>query len=155
MRWSSALASAPTTSPPPPIPITSGRRAARRSASASVAIGRSQADRGVDLVVVAHDPAVAAVAQDALEDRLSGRAELDLDVELLGILAGQQLLLQRLPVGGVVDVVGDVALGGAKRPLAVTVGGFRAGMAQAGAHAPRGHAAVRVHLGLSHRRGAP
>ncbi len=35
-RQASAVASAPTTSPPPPIPSTSGRREPERSASASI-----------------------------------------------------------------------------------------------------------------------
>src|SRR5437660_8704463 len=109
----SAVASAPTTSPPPPIPITSGRREARSSASASAAIGFPQTDGCMQLIVIAHDPAVTAVGDHAFGAGLRRRAVLDLDVEALGILPGQQLLLQRLPVGGVVDVIGDVALGGA------------------------------------------
>ena len=52
-------------------------------------------------------------------------------------LAGEQFLLKRLPVRGVVDVVGDVALRGAERP-APLLGGVRTRWRVA---QPRGHAA--------------
>ena len=109
----------------------------------------------MQLVVIAHDPPVAAVADHALGAGLGGRAVLDLHVEVLGIAARQQFLLQRLPIGGVVDVIGDVALGGAERPRRAAVDGLRGGMAQPGADAARRHPAVGGHLGLGQRRRAP
>src|SRR5438270_7913831 len=106
MRIDSALASAPTTSPPPPMPITSGRRAARRIASASLDTARGDSDRGVQLIVLAQYPPPLVLTHDPLGPRLRGGPVLDLGIDLLGIGAGQQLLLQRLPVRGVVDMAG-------------------------------------------------
>src|ERR1700722_10494367 len=157
MRSSSALARAPTTSPPPPTPITRGRREPRRIASASPAIGAPDRDRGVELAVLADDPTPVSVSQDPLVPRLRGRAVFELDVDPLGVGTGEQLLLQRLPVGGVVDVVGDVALGGPEGPADGAVGGFlRDRMAQPGADAPGERvAAVDGDLALRQRHRAP
>src|SRR5205823_4952994 len=78
----------------------------------------SYRQRCVRLAAVgADDPAARAVAQHQLVTRLRGGPVLDLDVELVWLLlAGQQLLFERLPEGGVIDVVGEVALGRPEAP---------------------------------------
>src|ERR1700729_4088325 len=110
MRCSSALGRAPPTSPPPPIPITSGRRAARRIASASATEPVPYHDRGVQLSLGVDDPASIAGTDTPLGPGVGGGAVSELGVEPLGIRPGEQLFFERPPVGGVVDVVGDVAL---------------------------------------------
>src|SRR5689334_6882883 len=120
------------------MPITSGRRAVRRIASASVAdrpcvgsgtlspssgaILARDGDRGVKLTVLTQYPAPLAVPHDLLGSRLGRCAVLELDIDVVGIRTGQQLLLQGLPIGRVVDVIGDVALGGAEDPRLRPVG---------------------------------
>src|SRR5690348_228884 len=111
--------------------MISGRRAARRSASASVvarprassglsttsaATGAGDGDRGVKLIVLPQYPPPLALTHDLLGAGLGGGTVLDLDVDVVGVGSGQQLLLQRLPVGRVVDVIGDVALRGPEHP---------------------------------------
>ena len=59
-----------------------------------------------------------AVYEDPLRAWLGGHAELDLGVDLSQLAASprEQLVLKRLPVGGVVDVVGKVSVGVAEAP---------------------------------------
>ena len=72
----------------------------------------------MDVTVIADDPALRSVAHHELVSGLGWVSELHLDVDAIRFAPGQQLLLQRLPVGRVVDVAGDVALGGTERPTA-------------------------------------
>src|SRR5579871_5742282 len=85
-------------------------------------------------VVVIHEPPPRPVSKEALLPGAGRRAELDLDVDARRLGAGQKLLLQRLPEGRVVDVAGQVALGGAKAPAACFACRARRRMAQPGAH---------------------
>src|SRR5205807_2891052 len=71
---------------------------------------------GVHFLLGTHDPAPASVVQYSLLAWLGGRTELELHVDPPRLLAAEQLLLERLPVRGVVDVAGDVELGGAEAP---------------------------------------
>ena len=70
----------------------------------------------MDRPVGGDDPALRAGAAHGVLARLGRRAELELDVDRRRLRARQQLVLQHRPVGGVVDVVGDVELGAAKVP---------------------------------------
>ena len=113
------------------------QRAARRAgASASAAIARPQAStRAV------RRPSPTIQRQLALRGpactRLGG-ARYSISTSIRpGSGAGQQLLLQRLPVGRVVDVVGEVALGGPKDQAPPLGRSPRRGMAQPGRHADR------------------
>src|SRR5450755_4599361 len=77
---------------------------------------RDEERRRVHLAPGADDPAAVAIAQHELLTRLGGRAVLHLGIEALGIGTAQELLLDRLPVCGVVHVAGDVALRGPEAP---------------------------------------
>src|SRR6476660_4226727 len=94
-------------------------------------------DRRERLAVAPDDPTARAVAHDPHLAGLSGSAIFDLCVDPLRVGAFEQLLFERLPVGGVVDVRGDVAVGRAKAPIeAVAVDAGRRRMAQARGHSP-------------------
>src|SRR5579875_1957042 len=130
----------PPAAPPPP-PLSSAPRRPRRP----LCPGREQ-NRGVDLPF-AGDPAQRAVAQPQLLPRLGRRAVFHLHVGALHLAASQQLLLHRLPVGGVVDVTGDVQLGGPEAPTVALDPAAGERVAQAGAHPPApGRGRVDRHL---------
>ena len=65
---------------------------------------------------MARHPDRAIAAQDVCLAWLGPFAKLDLEVGGLRIGPFEQQLLDRLPVGGVVDVAGDVDVGGTKAP---------------------------------------
>src|SRR5215207_9216976 len=123
-RWTRPPRSAPRTTPASTRSAPTIRRwRARPSASSS------DDDRRVDPAVRGGDPHAARLREDQRVPGLRGVAELDLGVDRLEIALGE-LLLEHLPVCGVVHVPGDVEISDAEAPrLARETIGWR-GVAQ-------------------------
>src|SRR5579859_6836893 len=94
----------------PSTPSTTRSRRKRCGCRRTPSARRSDRDRGVRLAPAVDDPAPLPIAQKALFSGLGGRAVFDLHVDPRGLLRLEQLLLERLPIGGVIDVAGEVAL---------------------------------------------
>ena len=101
-------------------PIEHGQILCARANSVSDRRATRSGQGGEHFAVCSGDPEHLAVAHDRGLADVGRGAVLDLGVErLVGAVAGE-VLLERLPVDGVVDVPGEVEVGGAEAPRSAT-----------------------------------